>query len=108
LDNVVQRALILQSENQICAQDLQFETPGQSPLTIAPAADQKVADGENLSDDLRSREQSLIVETLRSMRGNRKATAEKLGISQRTLRYKLARMREDGVSIPGSLSAEGI
>jgi len=32
--------------------------------------------------------------------GSRKATAERLGISQRTLRYKLARMREAGIRIP--------
>ncbi|NOR42918.1 MAG: winged helix-turn-helix transcriptional regulator, partial [Gammaproteobacteria bacterium] len=31
---------------------------------------------------------------------NRKEVAEKLGISPRTLRYKLARMRDAGVAIP--------
>ncbi|MDP5207533.1 hypothetical protein ORI99_10890, partial [Alishewanella sp. SMS9] len=30
----------------------------------------------------------------------RKDVAEKLGISDRTLRYKLARMRESGIDIP--------
>ncbi|MEC7282335.1 MAG: helix-turn-helix domain-containing protein, partial [Pseudomonadota bacterium] len=32
--------------------------------------------------------------------GKRKDVAEKLGISPRTLRYKLARMREDGIEVP--------
>jgi two-component system response regulator FlrC len=54
-----------------------------------------------LDEDLRSREHSLIVETLRSVAGNRQAAAERLGLSPRTLRYKLARMRELGLVIPG-------
>ncbi|WP_157197933.1 helix-turn-helix domain-containing protein, partial [Methylomonas koyamae] len=32
--------------------------------------------------------------------GSRKATAERLGISPRTLRYKIARMKEAGVLVP--------
>jgi len=35
-----------------------------------------------------------------SCNGKRKDVAEKLGISPRTLRYKLARMREDGIEVP--------
>ncbi|MEN8801789.1 MAG: helix-turn-helix domain-containing protein, partial [Thiogranum sp.] len=31
---------------------------------------------------------------------SRKAAAERLGISPRTLRYKLARMREQGIAVP--------
>ncbi|MCP4388827.1 MAG: HTH domain-containing protein, partial [Gammaproteobacteria bacterium] len=32
--------------------------------------------------------------------GSRKKTAEKLGISPRTLRYKLAKLRDAGAPIP--------
>lgn len=32
-------------------------------------------------------------------------TAEKLGISERTLRYKLARMRDAGITVPDASSA---
>ena len=32
-------------------------------------------------------------------------TAEKLGISERTLRYKLARMRDAGIAVPDSNGA---
>ena len=42
----------------------------------------------------------LIIEALQAGNGSRKYAAMKLGISQRTLRYKLARMRDEGVSIP--------
>ena len=31
----------------------------------------------------------------------RKQVAERLGISQRTLRYKIARLRDAGIAIPG-------
>ena len=39
-------------------------------------------------------------QTLRRFKGSRKQTAEELGISPRTLRYKLARMRDAGASLP--------
>jgi len=40
---------------------------------------------------------------LRADEGNRCAAAEKLGISPRTLRYKLAQMRKAGVTIPDDI-----
>jgi len=43
-------------------------------------------------------EQNLILDALKN--GNRKQAAEKLGISQRTLRYKLAKMRDSGIEVP--------
>ncbi|HFE32720.1 MAG TPA: sigma-54-dependent Fis family transcriptional regulator, partial [Gammaproteobacteria bacterium] len=51
-------------------------------------------------------EYSRILAVLKADHGNRKSAAEKLGISQRTLRYKLARMREMGMSVPGRYGAE--
>ncbi|HBI75923.1 MAG TPA: sigma-54-dependent Fis family transcriptional regulator, partial [Alteromonas macleodii] len=45
-------------------------------------------------------EHQIILDTLVSCNGKRKDVAEKLGISPRTLRYKLARMREDGIEVP--------
>ena len=54
---------------------------------------------ESLNGDLRQREWDLILKAI-VQTGSRKATAERLGISQRTLRYKLARMREAGIQIP--------
>ena len=50
--------------------------------------------------DLRNREQELILEALAAGNGSRKTAAERLGISPRTLRYKLARMREEGIPVP--------
>ena len=40
------------------------------------------------------------LDALRSGGGNRREAAERLGISARTLRYKLARLREAGIDVP--------
>ena len=54
------------------------------------------------TDQQRSSPQSerMILDALRSGNGSRKQAAEILGISPRTLRYKLQRLRAAGVSIP--------
>jgi two-component system response regulator FlrC len=52
-----------------------------------------------LGSDLRQREFEIIADTLRKERGSKKNTAERLGISPRTLRYKLARLREEGYDL---------
>ncbi len=46
----------------------------------------------------------IIVETIKNTR-TRKEAADVLGISQRTLRYKVARMREKGITVPKRRSA---
>ena len=51
----------------------------------------------HLSDSCRAAERDLILDALRTDNGNRQAAAKRLGISPRTLRYKLARLREAGV-----------
>jgi two-component system response regulator FlrC len=57
---------------------------------------------ESLTGDLKQREWNLILGAIKSAKGSRKMTAEKLGISERTLRYKLARMRDAGITVPDS------
>ncbi|WP_230409026.1 sigma-54-dependent transcriptional regulator [Zooshikella harenae] len=52
-----------------------------------------------LGEDLKQREYELIIDALRTEGGRRRETALKLGISPRTLRYKLAKMREQGIDI---------
>jgi len=49
---------------------------------------------------LKQQEQKIILEALHTCRGKRKDVAELLGISPRTLRYKIARMKEQGVALP--------
>lgn len=59
--------------------------------------------GAVLGADLKQREFEIIVSTLRQERGSRKHTAERLGISARTLRYKVARLREQGFDVDAAI-----
>jgi two-component system response regulator FlrC len=98
LENVIQRSLIMLAGSEISADDLVFEdAPGE----------QQVEDRSEhaLRGDLKQHEFQLIIDALRVDGGNRRAAAEKLGISPRTLRYKLAQMRKAGVIMPGEESS---
>ena len=99
LENVVQRALIYSHGEDIQPDDIQFED-GLVEDSHEFDEVEKVAEG-SLNDELRNREYQTIIDALKMEMGNRKAVAERLGISQRTLRYKLAKMRDHGITIPG-------
>ena len=96
LENVVQRALILCENNEIDASDLMIDEDISAPVEAV----QEQADENRLGSELRYQEHQIILDTLVSCNGKRKDVAEKLGISPRTLRYKLALMREDGIEVP--------
>ncbi len=102
LDNVMQRALILQVSGVVTENEIQFEhrsfNEDEISNTFSNEAD--FDSDSTLGDDLKDREQNMIIEVLKETMGSRKTAAEKLGISPRTLRYKLAKMRERGVAIP--------
>jgi len=100
LDNVMQRAMILRRGNTISPEDLCFEPARDSRSTAHVNVVELPAQANDLGDELKKKEQLLIIEALTAGNGNRKHAAMKLGISERTLRYKLARMRDEGVSIP--------
>lgn len=112
LDNAIQRALILQHGGLIQAADFCLVGPaGAAPSAPLGRVVQASAPVEPqtppgvLEDDLRRREFEMIIDTLRSERGRRKEAAERLGISPRTLRYKLAQMRDAGMDVEASLFA---
>jgi two-component system response regulator FlrC len=125
LDNAVQRALILQQGGVIQPEDfclagpVTFATTPQA-FNAAPPAQTSVAPfgvsepspetsgaeaAGALGEDLRRHEFQMIIDTLRAERGRRKEAAERLGISPRTLRYKLAQMRDAGMDVEGFLFA---
>ena len=106
LDNVIQRALIVKSGDKIDCEDILLEN-----LTITTANEHSIViegglDVAGMEDDLgfknelKSQEHKIILETLAACGGSRKGVSEKLGISPRTLRYKIAKMRERGIEIP--------
>ena len=55
---------------------------------------------EGTPDGLKGSERDMILSALRDSNGNRKLASERLGISGRTLRYKLAKYKEQGIEIP--------
>ncbi|MCM2459639.1 sigma-54-dependent response regulator transcription factor FleR [Pseudomonas sp. LARHCG127] len=115
LDNAIQRALILQQGGLIQPEDFCLAGPvACAPLptlapvpaaTTAPSVDREGDSVGALGDDLRRREFQMIIDTLRAERGRRKEAAERLGISPRTLRYKLAQMRDAGMDVEAYLFA---
>jgi len=88
LENTVQRALILATGELIAAADIVLSAPNTrapAPMVETPATDMKTLEREH------------ILATLKEVGGSRKLAVQRLGISERTLRYKLQQYRLDGV-----------
>jgi two-component system response regulator FlrC len=105
LNNIVQRAAWLTSGGSISAADLDTgisNAPAASsaPPAVAVCAEPAGPQDSGLDRDLKHRERELILATLRVTGGNRKLTAERLGISPRTLRHKLQQFKAAGVNVP--------
>lgn len=116
LDNVIQRAVVFSDGGLIDADHLFFDEPvGHHHFSREP-----LRPGNNLRDDysngqwgdssetsttsdlqsaIRASEHDVIMEAIRSTR-TREEAAKKLGISPRTLRYKMARLRDESTSMP--------
>ena len=97
LDNVIQRALILHSNNLIDAEDILIEHFDTAILPVEPVTDMTE---DKLGSELKLQEHQIILDTLQACHGSRKDVAERLGISPRTLRYKMAKMRDSGIQLP--------
>jgi two-component system response regulator FlrC len=104
LENVIQRALILTNGQVIDSSDLLIEPDNQQIFDSSHSFISQVNPLEDdkslLGSELRVQEHQIILEALQAFNGKRKDVAEKLGISPRTLRYKLAKMRESGIDLP--------
>ena len=109
LDNVMQRAVILSLNGIIDEGDIQFDGELQhmvpAPQRSEPMAEERtqediapvdITQGE-LNQDMQQQEYLLIQKALSL--GSRKAAAVKLAVSERTLRYKIAKLREAGFKI---------
>jgi two-component system, response regulator FlrC len=72
--------------------------PGDASLSRAQAS---AAADASLARTLGNAEKELLLEALRSG-SPRREVAERLGISPRTLRHKLARLREAGIEVPAA------
>jgi two-component system response regulator FlrC len=83
LENVIQRALLLRSGERIEAGDLLIDAVAPASLDCA----------RSLGEAARSAEANVIRAALDEVGGHRLQAARRLGISERTLRYRLAEMR---------------
>jgi two-component system response regulator FlrC len=102
LENVLQRAVILSAEELIAAGQLDL---AEAPVSASapkpePAASNAAAPGEAIAPgaqmDMKALERAHILETLLAVDGSRKLAVQRLGISERTLRYKLQQYRLEG------------
>ena len=130
LENVVQRAIVLSDDESIQARHLFFDEvidaiddAGSVPSINNSGSDREMSsdvgnnyelpnqsirsDARNLQSAMDANEFRVIAETLRNCR-TRKEAASALGISERTLRYKMARMKERGVEVPKRRMVRGI
>jgi two-component system response regulator FlrC len=115
LENAVQRAMILAPANSIGVENLGLAegalgavstisaaTPAAAvafpPPTVEGFAADKLGNPEKIADNMNMKdlEREHILKILAEVRGSRKAAVERLGISERTLRYKLKQYKEEG------------
>ena len=101
LENVVQRALLFAAGDTIGAAHILFDRPAPVPVPL-PLRDTTPA---TLGNIVQMSEFQAIRETLAACGGSRIETARRLGISERTLRYRLAKAREQGDDITRAVSA---
>ncbi len=110
LENVLQRALILNTGSELDEDALHFEhTESLQDYTQQEAVNEQPdfsnhpivqEHDKRLNSHVQTHEFQVILNTLKEHEGSRKKVAEVLGISPRTLRYKMAKMREQGIKIP--------
>jgi two-component system response regulator FlrC len=99
LENVMQRAMILAPGDVIEVGHLALPKP---EIVEARSATAAAAGEVPMPADMRSLERKHILDTLSAAKGVRKVAAERLGMSERTLRYKLQQYRGEGFPVPGS------
>jgi DNA-binding NtrC family response regulator len=89
LENIVQRCLVLAQGDRVTTDDL--------PATVLGASEDDDAashgSGTTLPARVAALERSAIEEALNAEDGNQTRAAKRLGISERALRYKIAKYR---------------
>ncbi len=97
-------SFVPESTPEVSLRDEQQATTDSFSSALSGSADDAVRNQkipQDLGGELKQQEYQIILDALIEYRGNRQEVSDKLGISPRTLRYKIARMRELGMIIPG-------
>lgn len=92
MDNIIQHAIIMTDENVIEAIDIKLT--------------EESLQTDSLSSKQNANEAKIIIDILNEVDGCRQEAAKILNISPRTLRYKLAKIRLNGLKIPNKMSRE--
>ena len=102
LENVMRRALLLVGPaKQIEASHIVFDRPARLIASRDNEASEATCPTRRLSNIVQISEAKAILETLEACGGSRIAAARELGISERTLRYRLASFRDAGLAVAG-------
>jgi len=100
LENVVRRALLLSfGKMLITPEHIAFDSVARLVPVEAEVIELDGNGGRRLSNIVQHSEARAIMETLEACGGSRVRAARELGISERTLRYRLASFREAGIEI---------
>jgi len=97
LENVIQRALILAPGDTIEVPHLHLPRAAMAEASQGENAQMAEA-AENRPLDMKSLERAHILEALEAVNGSRKLAAQRLGMSERTLRYKMQQYREENAA----------
>ncbi|RMH85495.1 sigma-54-dependent Fis family transcriptional regulator [Pseudomonas sp. AOB-7] len=92
LENMLERAYTLCEDDQISAADLRLADAG-GPS--GEAGETSLAQIDNLEDYLEGVERKLIMQALEETRWNRTAAAQRLGLTFRSMRYRLKKLGID-------------
>ena len=112
LENVMRRAILLAGQDStIAAGHIVFDAaasslaepgePRSRPIDAA-ISNMDAGLGDSLSDMTFRSESEAILRALEDCAGHRREAARRLGISERTLRYRLSSMREAGLLVAGA------
>lgn len=101
LENILQRAITLSEGGAIEAEDLNLKATTQTPIhKLSPEPNNtelkhELKHGQSLEDYLEDIERTMITKALEECRWNKTAAAEKLGMSFRSIRYRLKKLNID-------------
>ncbi len=107
LENVIRRAMVLANgEGVIAPQHIVFDGMRDAPRQVSVSAERgtvvplrPASTSRSLASVVRTSEAQAIIDALHQCDGHRALTANMLGISERTLRYRLAEMRSAGIAV---------
>jgi len=98
LENAIERAAVLSNKEVLDRSDFRTAPAGAQHAALLPSGSAPPPmdkDGELLSDIVATAERQAIANALRATDGNRREAAKRLGVSLRTLFYKIERYRLD-------------